>query len=86
MTALTSEQVVELEQMIDNASLWDVLNALEQVAYEKSEHLRSNWQDPVTAKLWERAARAISRAQPLAFEVSRWEGEARTMGEARSGP
>ena len=69
MTALTSEQVVALERMVDSTSLYDVLNALEQVAYAKAEHLRSHWQDSITAQAWERVARAISRAGPVAFNL-----------------
>lgn len=48
-----------LENLIDSMGLSYVLHALEQVCYEKADHLRSNWQDEKAAKAWERDARKL---------------------------
>jgi hypothetical protein len=40
----------------------EVLGALVEVCHGKADHLRSNWQDPVSAKAWERAAGLLDRA------------------------
>lgn len=49
----------ELEQIVDKLGLSFTLHALEQICYEKAEHLRSNWQDENAAKMWERDARKL---------------------------
>jgi hypothetical protein len=51
-----------IEQLIDeNGGLAAILDAIAAVAFEKAEHLRSNWQDNNTAKVWEAAAEKISK-------------------------
>jgi hypothetical protein len=45
-----------LEAMIDKTSLVAVVEALRDIADEKSSHIVANWQDAKTAKPWERAA------------------------------
>lgn len=55
-----------IEKLIDSTSLETVLNAVVQVCYEKAAHLRSNWQDEVAAKRWERAAVLIDKAHTRA--------------------
>lgn len=57
-----SEAMVQLEAMVDATSLADVLAALATIACGKAEHLRSNWQDKVSARVWNRAAGKIDRA------------------------
>ncbi len=59
---LTNEQKVELELLVDGASLANVLAALAEIAREKADHIRSNWHDNVTAREWDRAARTIETA------------------------
>jgi hypothetical protein len=49
----------ELETLVDKTSVVDVLRALADVCYAKSEHIRTNWQDDILAKLWERSANQI---------------------------
>ena len=49
----------ELERLIDASTLLDVLTGLELVCAEKAEHIRRNWQDGHTAKLWGIASRKI---------------------------
>jgi len=50
-----------IEQVVDSWNVETVLLMLETVCYEKAEHLRTNWQDPTTAKQWERCAARIAR-------------------------
>jgi hypothetical protein len=45
-----------LESLVDQTSVVEVLRALADVCYEKSEHIQAIWQDSVLAKLWERSA------------------------------
>jgi|GEM_PF-739352 len=51
----------DIKTMIDGMSLSSVLEILSQVCYEKAEHLRTNWQDPDTARAWEKVARAVGK-------------------------
>ena len=51
-----------LESFIDSNSLSDVLTALEEVCYEKCEHLCSNWQDQNSGAIWQKAAEKIGKA------------------------
>ena len=48
-----------LEHMIDQTSVQDVLNYMADICHEKADHLRNNWQDPATAKVWSRAGRML---------------------------
>lgn len=50
-----------LEKMIDANTLTWVLNALTDICYEKAEHLRTNWQDKISALPWEVAAQNIDK-------------------------
>jgi hypothetical protein len=56
-----AELVTEIEQLVDHASLSDVIAALALVCHEKAEHLLCNWQDKITAKVWDRAGTKIIR-------------------------
>ena len=47
--------------MIDGMSLSGVLDILSQVCYEKAENLRNDWQDPDTARAWEKVGRAVGK-------------------------
>ena len=60
---MASENISDtLEQMIDKHGLLHVLTALDLICTEKVEHIKVNWQDPVTAKPWERASNALYTA------------------------
>lgn len=53
-----------LEKEVDRWGLDGVLMMVADVCYEKAEHIRTNWQDAQTARVWERAAaRIIKLAQ-----------------------
>lgn len=66
---LTQEERDALESFIDQANLGAVLEALSDIVGEKSEHIRSNWQDDGLADDWGRACVLITRAS-LALDSS----------------
>ena len=52
MSKLPSPDMIRLEDLIDEHSLRSVLEALSEICSAKSEHTRSNRQDPTLAKRW----------------------------------
>jgi hypothetical protein len=52
----------QLEEIIDSHGITNVLEAIEQVCYEKAEHVQSNWQDRPLAKAWEKVATKLGVA------------------------
>ncbi len=59
--------ICELEVYIDKTSLSNVLDELADICNEKAEHIRTNWQDGLLAKEWEKAAKALEH---LSFKVT----------------
>jgi hypothetical protein len=53
------EYIEVLETVIDKLTLAAVLEMLERICHKKAENLRNHWDDEVTAKLWDKAARQI---------------------------
>lgn len=51
----------ELEPSVDAHGLSMILDALALVCSEKADHVRENWQDEATAKVWEDMAGQILR-------------------------
>lgn len=49
-----------LEQLVDRHGLAGVVDALSDIAREKAEHIRVNWQDSVLADTWEDLAERLS--------------------------
>jgi len=66
---LTQQERDTLESFIDQSNLGAVLEALSDIVGEKSEHIRSNWQDAGLAEVWARASGIIARAS-LAIDHS----------------
>jgi hypothetical protein len=64
----TRNLTVALEALVDAHSVRAVLLDLAFICVEKADHLRSNWQDEVTAKAWDRASKICDKAQ-LKVEV-----------------
>lgn len=60
MFQMTDQDSQELERIIDACGLDEVINTLADICFGKAEHLRSNWQDNNTAKLWELAGVCIN--------------------------
>ena len=49
-----------LEALVDKeGSVLDVIEGLSQIAFEKGDHLRSNWQDEPAAKRWDRLGKRL---------------------------
>ena len=66
---LTQQERDTLESFIDQSNLGAVLEALSDIVGEKSEHIRSNWQDAGLAEVWARAIMPDARAS-LAIDHS----------------
>jgi hypothetical protein len=49
-----------LERLVDTTGVANVLEALAAVCHEKVDHVRSQYDDEKTARLWERAGNKIS--------------------------
>lgn len=59
---LTQQQTMDaLEAILDQTDMSSLLLALGRVANEKGEHLRINWQDNITAKVWDRMATKLDK-------------------------
>lgn len=54
--------MIALETMVDTVGLRNVLYALSTICGEKAEHLRANWQDHASAKVWDHAAGKLDKA------------------------
>lgn len=52
----SSTELKHLELIIDRIGLANTLAALATVCYAKADHIRENWQDNMTAKVWQREA------------------------------
>lgn len=50
-----------IEQLLDTHGIRPFLEMLSVVCSEKAEHVAANWQDPRTAKLWQRWAERFDR-------------------------
>jgi hypothetical protein len=50
-----------LENAIDKFCLSEVIGHLVDICDEKSEHIRSNWQDDKTCKEWDKASAKLGR-------------------------
>lgn len=61
---MTIEQTKQqLEALVDRMSLSVVLEALAEICHEKAEHLRSEWQDSMTASWWDDKGNRIERVR-----------------------
>jgi len=60
MTIIDMENA--LEAMMDEHGTAEVLHRIAEVAVAKAEHLRANWQDPVSANVWDQCGLNIEKA------------------------
>ena len=59
---MTQQKLIEmLEPLVDATSAGDVILALARTCNEKAEHLRSNWQDERSAKVWDALASKLDK-------------------------
>lgn len=62
---------IALEDIIDKVQLEECLSMLEEICYEKAEHLRSNWQDWGPANEWDEYGKLIANVKERAFGKAR---------------
>lgn len=68
---LTTEDRDALEAILDRYSVRAVLEALAGICFDKADHVRTNWQDDITARAWDRDAKAIDKLSP---KTGGWRG------------
>lgn len=61
MKELTHTDEMTLENLIDQYSLKDIVQAMVKISNEKAEHIRVNWQDNILAMTWEHDARKLEK-------------------------
>lgn len=66
---VSKEDMETLERMVDRYSLGEMLVALDVIAGDKADHLRANWQDKVSARVWERARSKVSTVAAAVLEM-----------------
>lgn len=66
MKALPEITKIELENMIDAYGLVGVLETIAEIAGEKADHIRVNWQDASSAQHWERVTSKLWSAATTA--------------------
>lgn len=59
MSALNESQKLDLEGLIDGATLAAVVEALSEIAYGKAEHIEASYQDMALARQWRIAGEAL---------------------------
>lgn len=57
----------DLEEMVDGASLAEVLSDLAEICSGKASHLAENWQDESAAKIWEEAGKLLDKVSHQTF-------------------
>jgi hypothetical protein len=67
--AKRKEALEQIEGIVDALSMTEALELLYEVSCLKAEHLRINWQDEQSARLWDRAATGIDRARTAIIRV-----------------
>lgn len=68
MQDLTNIDADAIEVMIDRFGLDAVLETVADIAREKADHIRVNWQDSINARSWDRIA---NRIDPIAAAAAR---------------
>lgn len=58
-----------LETLVDDLSMTEALELLYEVACLKAEHLRANWQDEHSAKLWDRTATRLDQSRLAVIKI-----------------
>jgi hypothetical protein len=60
MDKATTLDIETMETLIDRHGLDNVLDIISEVCYLKAEHLRTNWQDEVSAEYWNKMGQLVS--------------------------
>lgn len=67
---LSGSERDQIEGMVDRHGLSDVLEGIMEICSEKADHLRSNWQDESTARVWDAMAKIVRTSANRADEFS----------------
>ena len=59
----TQTYIDDVEHLVDKWGLSFLLATLEQVCYEKADHITMNWQDPKLAKTWENVGKKLDKLE-----------------------
>ena len=62
MAKLTPSALEDVEKLMDSYGPASLLEAVEEIMQLKAEHLRENWQEESSAKVYERGARIVHSA------------------------
>jgi hypothetical protein len=65
---LTVAEHEAIEALIDRYNLAAVLEAVADVCEDKAQHIRENWQDEPTSRLWQYASRKV-QATAVTFPI-----------------
>ncbi len=83
MAKLTNAQATALEILIDQTSPEAVFRAIAEIAGEKADHVRSNWQDEALARQWEAilviADKARTKTADIQLFGSSWEARQKAL-------
>ena len=60
---MEDDRAYTMEQLVDSLGMVDFMEMLENICYEKAEHVRTNWQDKELAKCWEKNAKELSKVR-----------------------
>jgi hypothetical protein len=56
---LTAEQQLHLEALVDSVGVAAMLLAISEIAHQRSEHLRADWESKASARPWTAIAGAV---------------------------
>ena len=62
---MTQAEAINLETLIDNHGIQEVMDAIANICWEKSEHIVQSYGDKPLAKLWETNGKRIARMKLL---------------------
>lgn len=57
----------QIETLIDRHTVAKLLEVMAQVCFEKSDHIKENWQDARLAKFWEMNAKTLTKIIPRIY-------------------
>jgi hypothetical protein len=63
MANTNTESARQLESLLDTMGVKTLVELLSDICFEKAEHLRSNWQDNGSAKVWDKNAKVLQSAE-----------------------
>lgn len=71
LPALSKKQKEEMEGLIDTHGLYNILECLAVICYEKQDHINTNWQDRKLAEAWGRIGARLETAAHHALHHQR---------------